>query len=318
MHRGTSSVTPFMRTGSMKCFMSATETQPVTLKPYLPASAEGIKRFITQFPRLPYGISEFDSFVHHLASGNQCVLDLWQGNQRVAVAILLDQLETSPSSLEVALLAYRWDFSASLFMDTVLPIAQQRARDGQKNKIELISSLGLKVAPSDLTRKGFTTGPTTITYETSPLNPQLLVPQPPQWTWREATPETVAACYEILKINFPQPGAQNLVPFEKFEHLALQLPIKPHLLYEEEHPIAFVWVASEHQTGQLLFIARHPQYRSKGLGKVCLSEAVRLLKPFGIKRLQAEVKDSDISAIKLFEASGFRTIRKLTRFILPL
>jgi ribosomal protein S18 acetylase RimI-like enzyme len=53
------------------------------------------------------------------------------------------------------------------------------------------------------------------------------------------------------------------------------------------------------------------------LGKACLGEATRLLKPTGFKKLQAEVKNSDQAAIRLFESSGFKTTRKLTRYLLP-
>ncbi|NBV50262.1 GNAT family N-acetyltransferase [bacterium] len=298
--------------------MTSSPIQPVTLKPFLPSNAEGMKKFITQYPRLPYGLGDFETFTQQWISDHSCVLDLWQGNQRVAVAVLLDRFEAQPQSVEVAVLGYRWDFSAALFLETVIPAAQNKAREQKKLKIEMISSLGLKVAPADLNRKGFSTGVTVITYESSPTNPQLLVPLPAKWLWQEATEKTVPLCYELLKLNFPEPDAQSLVPYAQFERLALQLPIKPHLLFEDQTAIAFVWVAADPITGQLLFIARHPRYRGQGLGKVCLSEAVRLLQPVGIKRLQAEVKDSDRSAIRLFEVSGFRTVRKLTRFILPL
>lgn len=298
--------------------MSVQETQPISLKPYSPSTAEGLKKFITQFPRLPYGIEHFDSFTKDLTSGPECVLDLWQGNQRVAVAVLLDKFQGKSQTLEIALLGYRWDFSASSFLDAVLPIAVKKGLAQNKSHLEIISSLGLKVAPNDLTRKSFVAGTTTITFETNQLNPQLLVSVPPQWEWKDATVDTVKSGYELIKMNVPVPEASTLVPFEQFEKLALLLPIKPRILFEGTRPIALVWVALENQTGQLLFIARHPEYRGRGLGKVCLGEATRVLKPFGFKKLQAEVKESDPAAIKLFNTCGFKTTRKLTRFILPL
>lgn len=297
--------------------MSITETQPVTFKTYAPSSAEGLKKFITQFPRLPYGIEHFDSFAQNLISSHDCVLDLWQGNQRVAAAALLDKAQGKSQALEIAILGYRWDFSASAFLEAVLPLAIKKAQQQNKKHLEIISSLGLKVAPSDLTRKNFVAGTTTITFETTQTNPSLLVSVPPQWEWKDADQESVKSGYELIKMNVPVPEASNLVPFEQFEKLALLLPIKPRILFEKNLPIAFVWVALENQTGQLLFIARHPDYRAKGLGKVCLGEATRLLKPFGFKKLQAEVKETDLLAIKLFDTCGFRTTRKLTRFILP-
>ncbi|MFM8270445.1 MAG: GNAT family N-acetyltransferase [Pseudomonadota bacterium] len=295
--------------------MSAAETQPIVLKPFLPSSSEGLKKFITQFPRLPYGLEHFTSFVQNLTSGPECVLDLWQGNQRAAVALLLDKSQSNPSNLEIAILGYRWDFSSSLFLDAILPIARDKASRQNMAQLELVSSLGLKVDPGELSRRGFVAGPTTLTFETGHQNPQLLTSISNDWSWQDTTSESVGTCYDLLKVNFPSPDAGGLVPFEKFQKLALYLPIKPRLLFENERAIAFVWVALENQTGQLLFMARHPDYRGKGLGKACLGEATRVLKPFGFKKLQAEVKDTDQAAIKLFEGSGFKTTRKLTRFI---
>lgn len=293
--------------------MAAQETQPISLKPYVPSSSEGLRKFITQFPRLPYGLEHFDSFVRDLTSSPDCVLDLWQGNQRAAVAILLDKSNNKFPRVEIAILGYRWDFSASHFLDTVLPLAKKKAL---QNQIEVVSSLGLKVDPNELSRRGFQAGPTTLTFETSHQNPQLLAPIQSDWTWRDTKPETVRLCYDLLKINFQSTEAGDLVPFEQFEKLALLLPLKPRLLFQNDRAIAFVWVALENQTGQLLFMARHPDFKGKGLGKACLCEATRLLKPFGFKKLQAEVKESDLSAIKLFENTGFKRARKLTRFFL--
>lgn len=296
--------------------MSAQETKPITLKPYLSSSSEGLKKFIAQFPRLPYGIEQFDSFVNDLASSPDCVLDLWQASQRTAVAILLDKLSADPLSLEIAVMAYRWDFSPSQFLDTVLPLALLRAQAQKKTKVEVISSLGLKVGPSELVPKGFKPSSTTLTFETTQTNPQLLATLPAQWQWTDADSENLLKCYELLKLNFPEPEATPLVPFKQFEQLALLLPMKPRLLLEGSKPIAFVWVAHQNLTGQLLFMARHPEFKGKGLGKLCLSESARLLKPFGFKKLIAEVKESDRGAVKLFETSGFRLARKLTRFSL--
>ena len=296
--------------------MSTQEIKPVTLKPYVPSSGEGLKKFIAQFPRLPYGLDQFDSFVNDLASGPDCVLDLWQASQRTAVAVLLDQQSSDAQSIEIALMAYRWDFSASQFLETVLPAAISKAHAQKKTRIEIISSLGLKVGPSDLLPKGFKAKSTTLTFETTQINSQLLASLPPAWNWVDASSENLQKCYELLKINFPEPEAAALVPFEKFEQLALLLPLKPRLLLEGTKPIAFVWVAHQNLIGQLLFLARHPDLKGKGLGKLCLSEAARLLKPFGFKKLVAEVKETDQGAVKLFESTGFKLSRKLTRFSL--
>jgi len=294
--------------------MNPIESQPVQFKPYQPGSAEGLKKFIHQFPRLPYGLEHFDSFHKNLTSGAHCILDVWQGNQRVAVAMVLDKDQAHPRSLELALLGYRWDFSGAKFLGAVIPKIKELTQESEKTQIEIVSSLGLKVSPEDLKQVGFLPFQTTLTFETQATNTQLLVPVLQERSWQDATPENVKLCFELLKINVPHPDAASLVPFEQFEALALRLPMKPRVLFENQRVIAFVWVVLDHQTAQLLFMARHPDYKGKGLGKACLSEAVRILKPYGFKKLVAEVKETDRHAMQLFESSGFRTSRRLTRF----
>ncbi|NDD04509.1 MAG: GNAT family N-acetyltransferase [Proteobacteria bacterium] len=159
---------------------------------------------------------------------------------------------------------------------------------------------------------------TTITLETNHLNPQLLVSHPPEFTWQDADSATISACYELLSLNVSPGQAETIIPKEQFEQLALHLQLKPRILFSNERPIAFVWVVLENSTGQLLFMARHPDFRAKGLGKMCLGEANRVLQKIGYKKLQAEVRDTDTSALKLFETCGFRVIRKLSRFQLKL
>lgn len=293
--------------------MNSIESQPVQFKPFQPGSAEGLKKFIHQFPRLPYGLEHFESFRTNLTSSPQCILDVWQGNQRVAVAMLLDRDQPHPPCAELALLGYRWDFSAGKFLSAVIPRTKEILQGSSKTEIEMVSSLGLKVSPEDLKRIGFTPHQTTLTFESQATNPQLLVPLAADQVWQDATSQSIPLCFDLLKLNFPQPDAAGLVPFEQFEALALRLPMKPRVLFHQERVVAFVWVVLDRETAQLLFMARHPDFKGRGLGRACLSEAVRALSPYGFKKLVAEVKDTDLHAIQLFERSGFRTTRRLTR-----
>ena len=293
--------------------MNPIEAQPIQFKPFKPGSAEGLKKFIHQFPRLPYGLEHFDSFRSQLTSSSQCVLDVWQGNQRVAVAMLLDKDQPQPQCVELALLGYRWDFSPAQFLKAVIPRAKELLQSAKKTELEMVSSLGHKVSPEDLKQVGFTPHQTTLTFESQATNPQLLVPLAADQVWQDATSESVRSCFELLKINFPHPEAAGLVPFEQFEALALRLPMKPRVLFHQERVIAFVWVVLDREIAQLLFMARHPDFKGKDLGRACLSEAVRALSPYGFKKLVAEVKETDTHAIQLFERSGFRTSRRLTR-----
>ncbi len=60
--------------------------------------------------------------------------------------------------------------------------------------------------------------------------------------------------------------------------------------------------------GHITNIAVHPDHRRKGLGRVMLSELIRVSQENGIDKHTLEVRASNESAIKLYEKFGFKTM----------
>ncbi|MGN1092936.1 MAG: GNAT family N-acetyltransferase, partial [Monoglobaceae bacterium] len=51
----------------------------------------------------------------------------------------------------------------------------------------------------------------------------------------------------------------------------------------------------------------HPDYRREGIARKMLDTVINICKEKKIERLCLEVKESNISAIKLYESFGFKT-----------
>lgn len=63
-------------------------------------------------------------------------------------------------------------------------------------------------------------------------------------------------------------------------------------------------------SAQLLSIGVHPKYQGRGVGKQLLSKGIEYIESLGIRRIKLEARPDNISAVKLYEGFGFKTVGK--------
>lgn len=134
--------------------------QPLVLKPLAPKLTDEIRRFVVEFPRLPYGPENLESF---LGEGFLATFDVWQDEKRVALAILVRTKESTTA--ELAIVGYRWDLLGVRFLETVLPAAMAATKKAKCVELSIVSSLGLKVSPPELQAQGFVPSHTLVSLE---------------------------------------------------------------------------------------------------------------------------------------------------------
>jgi len=61
-------------------------------------------------------------------------------------------------------------------------------------------------------------------------------------------------------------------------------------------------------SAQVLSIAVHPKHWGKGIGQKLLSKGIRHIEDLGINKIKLEVRPNNISALKIYEKYGFRTV----------
>jgi len=78
-----------------------------------------------------------------------------------------------------------------------------------------------------------------------------------------------------------------------------------------------VWLRGQKPWGRIYALAVHPQARGKRLGPRLLNDMVASLRKRGAERVFLEVRVDNRSAIKLYEAAGFRVCRVLQNYYGP-
>lgn len=75
-------------------------------------------------------------------------------------------------------------------------------------------------------------------------------------------------------------------------------------------------IKTKHKSG-IYSVYVKPEYRNKGIGKMILTEVLRLIKENKeILKVNLTVNSSQLSAIKLYELFGFKTVGKLSKELL--
>ena len=64
----------------------------------------------------------------------------------------------------------------------------------------------------------------------------------------------------------------------------------------------------------LTFIAVHPIHQRKGLGKILLSDLIKLSKSFQTNHIYLEVKDTNKTAKAFYKSMGFKTVGNRSNF----
>ena len=110
----------------------------------------------------------------------------------------------------------------------------------------------------------------------------------------------VAQVAALEKQCFSDPWSENSVASE------LENPLSLWLIAEEDGAVCgYVGSQTVLDETDMMNIAVHPDCRRKGLAAALITELVSRLKARGSRVLRLEVRESNFSAIALYEALGF-------------
>ena len=110
----------------------------------------------------------------------------------------------------------------------------------------------------------------------------------------------VAQVAALEKLCFSDPWSENSVASE------LENPLSLWLIAEEDGAVCgYVGSQTVLDETDMMNIAVHPDCRRKGIAAALITELVSRLKARGSRVLRLEVRESNFSAIALYEALGF-------------
>jgi ribosomal protein S18 acetylase RimI-like enzyme len=254
----------------------------------------------------------FHNSITRLASGPGAVVDLFSGDRRVAVAVVLDRLGQPAHSVLATLIAAHQVPDWGATVDIVLDAAHVLAAAANRRTVTVhwVEPLPTAVAEAFAARDQQLLLREYRMERPSAAPPTL--PLPAGWRWEEVDEPRRAPAIALVREAFS--GAIIFVPPEdEMRQAMFGGPHQARLLLEGDHPAGFLRVLHDpaQRLGYVGPIARHPHYRGRGLGDLLVAHSLQLLEQTGCGRICLDVTASNARALELYQRHGFTVARQV-------
>ena len=126
---------------------------------------------------------------------------------------------------------------------------------------------------------------------------------------RAASREDLKRVYEIEKACFKSP-----YPFSFLDFL-YNINLKTFLVAEKSGTVVgFVIASAEKGLGRIISIATHPTQRKREIGRMLMTEVLKVLVALGMKVVRLEVRKSNIEAQRFYEFLGFKSSHTVDKY----
>jgi ribosomal-protein-alanine N-acetyltransferase len=126
---------------------------------------------------------------------------------------------------------------------------------------------------------------------------------------RRLTDQEIRQLYELDALCFPAPLNYPQDMMRSFvRHRGAYLLRK----WDGKRLIAFVLCNSE--TGEIITLDVHPEYRRRGLGKELLDQAIGLMRRKGVRAIFSQVATTNTPSLMLHLRAGFKIRRVITNY----
>ncbi len=113
----------------------------------------------------------------------------------------------------------------------------------------------------------------------------------------------IGAVAKIEELCFSEPWS------EKALEESLSSPCSHFYVFEESGEVlGYMGLYAVAGEGSVTNVATHPAHRKKGVGKALVENAVALGKELGLEYITLEVRESNLSAQRLYEGCGFENV----------
>jgi ribosomal protein S18 acetylase RimI-like enzyme len=281
-------------------------------RPYDHNALGALVTFASRHPVNYRDEATFRHSVSQLVSGPAAVVDLFAGDERVAVVVILDRLGTPSDWVLAVLIAARPTLDWEAALEIVLDSAHTLAAAAQRSTVAVtcVEPLppGMASVLAARRQRLFMREHRMERIGPAPIP----APLERGWRWEDVDQPGRQASIRLLQEAFA--GSPLFLPPE--EEMGRSLFTGDHrarLLLDGERPAGFVRVMHDplQRLGYVGPIGRHPSYRGRRLGDRLLTECLSLLAARACDRVCLDVVATNATALRLYERHGFVTRRQI-------
>jgi ribosomal protein S18 acetylase RimI-like enzyme len=136
----------------------------------------------------------------------------------------------------------------------------------------------------------------------------------PGWRWAPLDDALVAPAHAALVEMLRGAPSATLPPLDAFRRGAFLSAPGWHALLDGETIAGLVRVSASERRGEVRVLGRAPAYRGRGLGRLLLDRALRLLAAAGARAVTLEVAATNARALSLYRAFAFEVTERTPVF----
>ena len=236
------------------------------------------------------------------------------GDERGAlrmVATVVDVIDDPSAAAELVIRGAAPGLPGSVFAGEVIAPARAFARAVGRCRLNLSRPLCVRDVDEVLERADFA-----LHHEVFAMRrPDAVVggpePELPRgWRWTPLDDALVAPTPAALVEIFRDAPTTTLPPLDAFRRGAFSSAPGWHLLLDGPTLAGLVRLSVERTGGEVRILGRHPRHRGRGLGRLLLDRALRVLAAAGAHAVSLEVAATNERALELYRAFGFDVVER--------
>jgi ribosomal protein S18 acetylase RimI-like enzyme len=234
-----------------------------------------------------------------------------EGGALRLVAAVVDVIDDPAAPAQLSILGALPGLTGAAFAGEVLAPARAFARAVGRRVLEVARPTFVTDVDEVLARAGFSLGHETFAMRRARAAVDGPEPAPPSgWRWAPLDDALVGPVHAALFETFRGASGTTLPPLDAFRRGAFVSPPGWHALLDGDAVAGLVRVSAVGGSGEVRILGRAPAYRGRGLGRLLLDRALRLLAAAGARAVTLEVTAKNERAIDLYRAFEFEVVER--------
>lgn len=253
-----------------------------------------------------YNYSLIKRFLIDLVSSEDLVFDIFCNQERVAIAALLDRTKNGANTANLEIVGLKAVTDINELFTMLLNLSKESV-PAYRNAVDISYYESFPIPPSLFAACGFEPSYTIYDMEmTQPILSKKQAEQP--LAFSKLIEDDFEEYHAVVLSTFKNNEDANISPLEEMRAHLLKSTIPPTVLRNHQRIIGFLDLKIDEGSptiGEINTIGVLPEYRSKGLGKLLIEEAIRQLNDHGVKSFRLSVSANNENALQLYQQVGF-------------